>query len=78
VFARSGASTTSVVRRMRWVTAAAAASTASDFVAYASGAQAAAGTLTSTGLVTGPIFGPPSGDEPACSVLFAWFELGRS
>jgi hypothetical protein len=53
----------------------AAESTASDFVAYGAGDRTTAGTLTSTGLVAGPVFGPAAGTEPACSVLFAWFEL---
>lgn len=56
----------------------AAAGTASDLTTYGPGAEATAGTLTSFGLVSGPVFGPPEGDQPACAVLFSWFELGGS
>lgn len=54
----------------------AAVTTASDLRTYGSGASATCATFTSTGLVAGPMFGPPAGDTPGCSVLFAWYELG--
>ena len=50
-------------------------STRTILTTYGADAATTAGTLTSTGLLSGPVFGPPDSAGPACDILFAWFAL---
>lgn len=50
-------------------------STRTILTTYGADAATTVGTLTSTGLLTGPVFGPPDCAVPACDILFAWFAL---
>lgn len=59
----------------RPVTWTASPRTASHLTTYGSATQTTAATFTATGLLTGPLLGPPDGQDPACDVVFAWFDV---